>query len=127
MVRFSNERVLLISDSRREVHDALLQAAPGAQIVSVATMFDGIAELSANRYTAVIASVEPIERRPEAAVQTLRNLASGARLLLFGQPGLEPVSRKMLEFGCDDYLVTPATASELTQIFGSPVMRLAPS
>jgi GGDEF domain-containing protein len=67
--------------------------------------------------------VEPIERRPDAAVRTLRSLAAEARLLLFGQPGLEPVSRKMLEFGCDDYLVTPTTAAELGQIFSSPMMR----
>src|SRR5207248_10483164 len=70
------------------------------------------------------ASVEPIERRPEAAVKTLRHLATGARLLLFGQPSLEPVSRKMLEFGCDDYIVTPASPAELIQLFGVPPMRL---
>src|SRR5438477_11169358 len=124
MVRLANEKILLINDSQRAVHDALLQAAPGAQIVSVGTMFDGIAELTANRYTTILASVEPIERRPEAAVKTLRHLATGARLLLFGQPSLEPVSRKMLEFGCDDYFVTPANPAELIQLFGVPPMRL---
>src|SRR5438105_2067068 len=124
MLRLTNERILLIGDTNRAVHDALIQAAPGAQIVSAPTMFDGIAEVSANRYTTILASVEPIERRPEAAVRTLRHLATGARLLLFGQPTLEPLSRKMLEFGCDDYIVTPASAAELVQMFGVPPLRL---
>jgi len=126
MLRLANERILLISDTNRSVHDALTQAAPGAQITAVPTMFDGIAELTTNRYTTILASVEPIERRPEAAVRTLRHLATGARLLLFGQPTLEPLSRKMLEFGCDDYLVTPASPAELVQMFGVPPMRLTP-
>jgi GGDEF domain-containing protein len=30
----------------------------------------------------------------------------------------------MLEFGCDDYVVTPASPTELQQLFGTPPMRL---
>ena len=119
------EQVLLVGDSDRAVEDALHQAIPSATVTAVANYFDAIAELSANRYTAVLASAEPIERRPEAAVKTLRQLTGDARLILFGQPSLEPVSRKMLSFGCDDYIVTPTSAGELQQIFGAPPLRLA--
>jgi diguanylate cyclase (GGDEF)-like protein len=119
------EQVLLIGDSSdRAVQGALQQALPTAQVTAVANYFDGIAELASNRYTAVLASAEPIERRPEAAVKTLRQLAGESRVILFGQPSLEPVSRKMLSFGCDDYIVTPATPGELGQIFGAPPLRL---
>lgn len=124
MVRLAQERVLLIGDADREVSSALSQALPDAQVKSVATVFDAIAELSQEKYTTIIAPAEPIERRPEAAVRTLRDLAGDGRLLLFGHPTLEPVSRKMMQFGCDDYLVTPATAGELEQIISSPPMRL---
>jgi len=124
MVRLAQEHVLLIGDADREVSAALAQALPDAQVKSVASVFDAIAELSQEKYTTVIAPAEPIERRPEAAVRTLRDLAGDGRLLLFGHPTLEPVSRKMMEFGCDDYLVTPATAGELEQIISSPPMRL---
>ena len=31
----------------------------------------------------------------------------------------------MLEFGVDDYIVTPANASELQQMFGTPTLRVA--
>ena len=66
------------------------------------TVFDGIAELAGAReaggYTTVIAAIDPIERRPEAAVRALRELTGGGRLVLFGLPGYEVLSRRMLPF-----------------------------
>src|SRR3954447_8459679 len=127
MSRTAVENVLLIGDSDRQVQDALTQAVPSANVTAVPNYFDGIAELGANRYTTVLASAEPIERRPEAAVKTLRQLAAEARLVLFGQSSLEPVSRKMLSFGCDDYIITPTSPGELGQVFGAPSLRVAPA
>jgi GGDEF domain-containing protein len=121
------EQVLLIGDRQRDVHAAVVQAVPGAQVTAVPTLFDGIAELSNARFTTVLAAAEPLERRPEAAVRTLRQLAGQARVLLFGHPTLEILSRKMLEFGCDDYVITPASLSEFQQIFASPSLRIAPA
>ena len=125
MSRIAPERVLVIGDAKRDVQAAVAQAAPGAQVTGVATVFDGIAELAANPYTTVMAAVEPIERRPEAAVRALRELARDSRLILFGQPSLEMLSRKMMQFGCDDYIVTPASAAEVQQVFGTPRLRIA--
>ncbi len=125
MVRLSHERVLLIGDPQREIHAALSQGVPGVQVVSVPTFFDGIAELVAGNYTTVLAAAEPLERRPEAAVRTLRELTANGRVILFGHPTLELLSRKMLQFGCDDYIVTPASAGELQQLFRSPPLRLS--
>jgi GGDEF domain-containing protein len=125
MSRTTLENVLLIGDNDRQVQGALQQAMPGANVTAVANYFDAIAELSANRYTAVLASAEPIERRPESAVKTLRQLAADGRLILFGQSSLEPVSRKMLGFGCDDYVITPVSPGELSQVFGAPPLRTA--
>src|SRR5688572_16984895 len=119
-----NEQILLVGDRQRQLQNALEQAIPSASVTAVGNYFDAIAELTANRYTAVLAAAEPIERRPEAAVQTLRQLAGDGRLILFSQPSLEPVSRKMLSFGCDDYIVTPASPGELGQMFGAPPLRL---
>jgi GGDEF domain-containing protein len=125
MSRVTHERILLIGDAKRDVQAAVAQAAPGAQVTSVATVFDGIAELAANPYTTVMTAVEPIERRPEAAVRALRELAGDGRLILFGRPTWETLSRKMMQFGCDDYIVTPASAGEVQQVFGTPRLRLA--
>src|SRR5258706_4215823 len=127
MTRIGQEKVLLISDPQRDVHGALIAALPSASITAVNDYFDGIAELSANQYTTVVASAEPIERRPEAAVRQLRELTRDGRLILFGQPSLEGLSRKMLEFGVDDYIITPANSGYLQQIFGAPVLRVAPA
>jgi PleD family two-component response regulator len=124
MVRLSQERVLVIGDSDRQVFIALAQAIPTAQVRAVSTIFDAIAELSHEQYTTVLAAAEPMERRPEAAVRTLRELSGDSRLLLFGDPTLEPLSQKMMEFGCDDYLVTPVTAAELVELLSTSPMRL---
>jgi two-component system cell cycle response regulator len=125
MVRPAHEHILLIGDIRHELEPALAQAAPSARLTRVDNVFDAIAELTANGYSAVVANAEPIERRPEAAIRILRELTGDGRIILFGHPTLEPVARKMLEFGCDDYVVTPPNPSELQQIFGAPLMRLA--
>ena len=45
--------------------------------------------------------------------------------MLFGHPTLEPVSRKMLNFGVDDYLITPGSPEEMQQMFGAPPMQIA--
>src|SRR3954466_12288123 len=126
-MRIATERILVIGDVDRQIQAAVVQTLPGAQVTGVPGIFDGIAELASGHYTTVLAAAEPIERRPESAVKTLRELAGSGRVLLFGHPTLEPLSRKMLEFGVDDYVVTPATAAELQQVFGTPPMRLGPS
>src|SRR5687767_7697432 len=126
MITLDHERILLIGDRDRHVQAALAQVLPGAHVTNVPSYFDGIVELNSGGYTTVLAAAEPIERRPEAAVRALRDLAGEGRVLLFGHPTLEPLSRKMLEFGVDDYVVTPASATELQQVFGSPLMKLAP-
>jgi two-component system, cell cycle response regulator len=125
MVRLSHERVLLIGDGDRQVFTALSQALPTAQVRSVSTLFDAIAELSHEQYTTVLAAAEPMERRPEAAVRALRELSGDSRLLLFGDPTLEPLSRKMMEFGCDDYLVTPVAATDLLEMLRASSLRLS--
>ena len=125
MVRAAQENILVIADADRQLQTVLAQAMPLARISAADTWFDAIADLSCNRYSSVLAAVEPIERRPESAVRTVRHLAADARLILFGHPTLEPLSRKMLEFGCDDYLVTPTSPGELNQVFGAPLMRIA--
>ena len=126
MPRPAPERVLLIGDTERDVHGAILQGVPGVQVTSVPTVFDGIAELSAHTYTTVLAAAEPIERRPEPAVRVLRELIGAGRLVLFGHPTLEMLSRKMMKFGADDYVITPAAGGELKQVLAAPPpMRLA--
>lgn len=125
MVAFSHERILLIGDLDRQVQAVVAQALPGAHLTAVGNIFDGIAELGAGHFTTVITAAEPIERRPEAAVHTLRHLLGEGKLLLYGHATLEPLSRRMLDYGCDDYIVAPPSVDELQQVFGSSPLRLA--
>jgi len=127
MARRSLDRILLIGDAQRQVEAALAQAMPGLGIAHADNYFEGLAELSSQRFGAVLANAEPIERRPDAAVKALRELSRDGRVILFGHPTLEPLSRKMLEFGCDDYVISPPQPGELQKLLATPVMRIAPS
>src|SRR3954468_4971858 len=100
MSRSTQEHVLLIGDRDHAVQGALAQALPGVPVTAVANYFEGITELSANHYTTVLAAAEPIERRPEAAVKTLREMAGEGGVVLFGQPTLQPLGRQKVRFGC---------------------------
>lgn len=125
MVRRSIDRILLIGDTQRQVEAAVAQAVPSMEITHADNYFDGLAELSNQKFGAVVANAEPIERRPEAAMRALREAARESRVILFGHPTLEPVSRKMMEFGCDDYVIAPPQPGELSKLLAAPVMRLA--
>src|SRR4051812_7427820 len=129
MVRLAPERVLLVGDAQRELHAALAQGAPRAEVTRVESVFDAIAELSNGAYTTVLVAAEPIARRPDAAVRTLRELVGEGKLVLFGDAGTEPLSRRMLRAGCDDYLVMPAGAAEVRDLLGAaaPMRLVAPA
>jgi GGDEF domain-containing protein len=120
MITRDSSRILLVGESAGAMHSALSSAAPRSEIVTTPTVFDAIAELSAGEFHAVFCPAEPIERRAESAVATLRGVAGDARLILFGHPTLEPLSRKMLNCGCDDYVVTPAEPAEISEILNQP-------
>lgn len=123
----ANDRVLVVADRDHALTATLSQAVPAMPLVHAASVFDAIAELHAGRFAAVLAPVEPIERRPEPAVKVLRGVAGTAQLILFGHPTLEPLARKMMEFGADDYFVTPASPAELRQMFHQPRLRVTPT
>lgn len=120
----AEEKILVIGDADRSIHAALSQTLPSAQIHTVDSYFEGLIDLSEASYTAVLAAADPIERRPEPAIRNLRESAGDARVLLFGSASYEPLSRKMLDFGLDDYLVTPVNPAELRQSLKAPALRL---
>jgi PleD family two-component response regulator len=125
MNTLAQENILLVGDQDRQLHAALAQILPSANVTATPSYFDAIADLAGTTYTTVLAAAAPIERRPESALRVLRELSGEARLLLFGNPGYEPLARKMLDFGLDDYIVTPASPTELQQMFGAPPLRLS--
>lgn len=113
MAATPTQRILVIGDPDRQLQALVGQVMPGATVRHAANLFDGIAELAQDRYSAVLAGAQPISRRPEAALRTLRELTGTGRIVLFGDAAQEPLSRRMLHFGCDDYLVTPVQADDV--------------
>jgi diguanylate cyclase (GGDEF)-like protein len=99
------QSILIVGDAGGDIRSAAGSAWPGADVVSAG---------------GVLLAAEPIERRPEAAVRTFRQLAGESRVILFGGATLEPLNRKMLEFGGDDYLITPARPQDLTHALSQP-------
>ena len=111
------DRLLLIGDRDNQVANVLGRALPHISIVQAISVFDGIHQLHASRFGSVVLSSEPIERRPEAAVRVLRQLIGTGKLIAFGQPSLEPLNRRLIDVGLDDYFVTPADEHEVRQVF----------
>ena len=124
MARASVQRVLLIGDVDRQVADAVTLAAPAVTTKSVPTVFDGIAELSREQFGTVLLAASPVSRRPESALRAIRASAGTGRVLLFGDPSTEPLSRRMLQFGCDDYLITPLSQAQIKQALGPSPLKL---
>jgi two-component system cell cycle response regulator len=116
MVLANRERILLVADAHDQMRAPLAAAAGDAQIVSVPSYFDAMAELAAGPCSAVLAAVEPIQRRPEAAIRSLRGVGPDARIILFAEPMLEPLARGLLKSGCDDYVIVPPEPKELAQL-----------
>lgn len=107
--------ILLIGDVDRGLTQSLRDLAPGVGLTNVETIFEALAELRDRAFDAVIAPVAPIERRPEPAIAALRKSVGPGRLVLVGDSGLEPLSRKLTGLGADDYVVAPVRGSELVE------------
>ena len=113
-------RILLVGDADGRVAEALGEAVPRAVTTAVATVFDAL--VAAGEFDVVLVAAAPIERRPEAAVRAVREqLGAAARIVLFGAKSLEPLCRRMLKVGGDDFLLLPADANALRRALnGTP-------
>ena len=117
MMLRDSSRILLIGEAAER--DALrsLGGAARSEITTTPTVFDAITELTAGEYTAVFCPAEPIERRPESAVATLRSVAGDAQPdPIRSSHRLSRCRVKCLICGSDDYLVTPPEPREITEI-----------
>ena len=106
-------RLLLVGDADGRLGDALAEAVPAAEATVTATVFDAIVLLGESDFDVVFVNVEPIERRPEAAVRALRGKLGDGRLVLFGEASLEPLGRRMVGLGGDDFVTVPADPARL--------------
>lgn len=121
-MRLANDNILVIGDRDRRMQSAVAGAIPAASITSVQSIFEAIAELNAGMFNGVLLATDPLESRPEAAIRTLREAAGDGRVVLYSQPAHEPLSRRLIDLGADDYVIAPAEPKELQQaLSGAPL------
>ncbi len=126
-MRLANDNILVIGDRDRRMQSAVAGAMPAASITSVQSIFDAIAELNAGMFNGVLLAIEPLEARPEAAIRTLREAAGDGRVVLYSSPAHEPLSRRLIDLGADDYVIAPAEPKELQQaLAGAPLVQDLP-
>lgn len=118
-----HECILLVGDTKRHMQSALSKAMHGTPVVTVNNHFEAVAELVANSYTALIAPIEPVERRAEAAFGVTRELIGEGRVIAYCDAGAEPLARQLAERTVDDYVISPPSPHELKRIFEAPVQR----
>jgi diguanylate cyclase (GGDEF)-like protein len=122
-MRLNGENILVVGDRDRRMQTAVAGALPAASITAVRSVFDAIAELHAGLYNGVLVNADPLESRPEAATRALREAAGEGRIVLWTDASREPLTRRLISEGADDYVVAPADARELQQsLLGKPEM-----
>lgn len=83
------------------------------------TYLAGIAALAGNPARGLVVGIDPSARKLEAAVAGLRKAAGDrTKIVLCCRPSGEPVARRVLVAGADDYLIYPPRGDELDQALG---------
>lgn len=92
-------------------------------VATSASYLSGIAELSRRRARAVLACVDPGVARLDQAVAGLR-VAAGpdTKLVICCPPESEPMARRAMQSGADDYVLYPLRVEDLDTAFGRPLM-----
>ena len=120
-MRLNGENILVVGDRDRRMQSAVAGALPSASITAVRSVFDAIAELHAGLYHGVLVNSDPLESRPEAATRALREAAGDGRIVLWTDAAREPLTRRLINEGADDYVVYPAEPGELqASLIGPP-------
>ncbi len=113
--------VLLVGDAAR-AEAALRGAIPNVRVEVSPDYFHAIAHLGSSEvFDGVVAPVGPIEHRAQAALENLRAAAGEARVVLVSEPDGEILARKLVDRGCDDYLIWPVGGADLAAALEGPV------
>ncbi|MEL7238103.1 MAG: GGDEF domain-containing protein [Planctomycetota bacterium] len=120
-------RLLVVGDEAGTLTTSVKQAIEGLEggdavtVEVAATPFDALADYPGDGWAAVLLHVGPIQQRPGPAVQAMReqlDLGAGrndkpGQLILFGDPGSEPLCRRLLAEGADAFILLPVDVPSL--------------
>ncbi|MFO0973815.1 MAG: GGDEF domain-containing protein [Phycisphaerae bacterium] len=119
---YVESRLLVAGDSERLAPIVSECFAP----VPVATARDylsALAELPRAPTQGVVLGIDRECRRMESAVGTIKQAAGSARVVLCGEPHDEPLCRRLLSAGADDYVIYPPSAEDLQAALHVPSRR----
>lgn len=116
--RPADDRVLVIAD-RGRLTTQLRSRYPEWDVSTTESFLSGICALSQHGARAVIAFVDASDHQLPDAVAGLREAAgSTTRLILCCRPEAEPVTRKAVSQGADEYILYPIRPEELDRALG---------
>jgi diguanylate cyclase (GGDEF)-like protein len=111
-------RLLVITDLDR-LGPIVRQCFP-PPIHGVHTYLDGIAQIRQAPTRAVLVGLDQACRNPEAAIGAVKAVAGDAPVIFCCDPAHEPLGRRLVAHGTDDYLIFPPEPAELERALGIP-------
>jgi len=118
---FERDRLVVVAEhaAGAALVDELRGRLPAWEVCACDSYLGGIAELNRRPARAVVACVDATVPHPEDAVAGLREAAGrDVRLLLCCAPAAEPLARRLVSVGADDYLLYPLQRDELAGALG---------
>ncbi len=122
-VPYSEARLLLASGMER-IAPMVREWFTPVPVVTAPDYLAAIAELSRAPTQGVVLGIDPDCRRAEQAVAAVKRAAGETRVVLCCEPLMEPLSRKLLEVGADDYVIHPPNAEELQRALQIPSRKM---
>jgi len=115
-------RLIVVAD-RDGISASLRRVGPADwEVVEADTYLSGIVKAADPDVRAVLVGVDDGPRRLDAAVAGLRAAAGeGVPVIICCRPYAEPLARRLLALGADDYLINPLTAEDLEELIGPPL------
>lgn len=89
-------------------------------IIGVRGYLTGVAEIRQSPTRAVLVGFEDGCRKIESAISAMKAAAGEAPVVICCDPVHEPVCRRLLSGGADDYLIFPPSPAELERALGLP-------
>jgi len=115
----AESRLLVVADVQR-LGPIVAEIFAPQRIDGVHSYLDGIAEIPRSPTRAILVGHDATCRKPEAALHALKSVAGDAPVVYCCEPADEPLGRKLLGHGADDYIIFPPEAVDLERALGIP-------
>jgi diguanylate cyclase (GGDEF)-like protein len=98
------------------VRDALARALPSCEVVVARHGLDGVWKAGRGSFDGALVSLS-VQGKVLQAIRTLRQIAPKMRIVVGCHPADEPIARRAMDEGADDYVLEPLQREEVEQAF----------